>query len=135
MNELEIARILGKNVFTKKWFRGTYARDEGRSIKAQPESIYIFNLSARGEGPGSHWTALILCRDCFPTYFDSSGDPPPLYFEEFNKLFENFPLCVYSNVQIQADSSKSCGQYCCLISAYVTRGMTIVEARAPFGKD
>ncbi len=134
MNELEIAQCLGKNVFTRRWYRGTFARNEVADIVPWPQSIYIFNYSSRDE-EGTHWTALIINRNSFPIYFDSCGDPPPLYFEEFHKLFENFPLCVYSATQIQADSSKSCGQYCCLISSYVARGMTLVEARAPFGAD
>ena len=132
MNELHIASILGKNKFTQDWFRGTYARDEVADVKIQPRSIYVFNFSVRSE-KGTHWSCLVLTLNGFPIYFDPGGEPPPLYFEEFHSLFDKFPLCVYSALKIQHDSSKSCGLYCCLVAARLARGLTLLEARAPFG--
>jgi hypothetical protein len=47
----------------------------------------------------------------------------------------SYPFYIYNAQKIQSEESTSCGLYCVLISLYLSRGLTLSEARAKFTSD
>ena len=69
---------------------------------------YIINLQNKGEGNGTHWTALFV-QNKQVIYFDSFGFAPPELVKMFARQID--PSVVYNKKQIQNVESGVCGYY------------------------
>jgi len=126
MNEREITRLLKNHPFTRKRFRGCFARDELSQLNVSSGDILILNLSKR-TSPGSHWV-LIHCSKRHPLYFDPIGNPP-LHAEVYTFMLETFSKLYYNATQLQALTSKVCGNYVCYFATQLSAGRKLEEIR------
>jgi hypothetical protein len=131
MNEHQIANLLKSHPHTSPYFKGVFARDE-LPKRTEPGSIYIVNHSVRNE-VGTHWILLFITNAGVPLYFDTAG--LPAIFPEYLAVLEPYPFYVYNAQKIQSERSRSCGLYCVIISLYLSRGLTLYEARDKFTDD
>lgn len=126
LTSLDIENILNKTPL-RSIFRGTFSRDELRTIHpGKGREAGIINLS-RKHKPGTHWTAWFRHASNDICYYDSFGDiPPPL------ELLERYASdCnVYYNInRDQEFGTVICGQLCILFLL-----MEFAVSRIP-GKD
>ena len=100
MNTAQIERILRRDPYCKKIFKGVYARDQIKRVSYP--SAYIIN-SDPSTRPGRHWIAVFFDRRGNGQYFDSYGLPPKvLGFTEFMNRKSGFgteKLCKDSILQ------------------------------------
>ena len=73
MNTIQIERILRRDPYCKKIFKGVYARDQIKRVSYP--SAYVIN-SDPSTRCGKHWIALFFARRENGQYFDSNGLPP-----------------------------------------------------------
>jgi hypothetical protein len=131
MNESEITNMLISHPHTAPYFRGVFARDELPTY-VTPGSLYIINHSHRRK-MGTHWVLIFITNTKVPIYFDTSG--LPAIFPEYRTVLDKYPFYIYNTKKIQSDQSRSCGLYCVLIALYLSRGLTLYEARNKFTSD
>ena len=88
-----------------------YVGSKNSFIQKKPKlGAYIINMDT-AQGPGTHWTALILRPSC-AVYYDSFGLAPPPSILAFVRRFPSQLKVIHSSSQIQALPSTACGWYC-----------------------
>ena len=119
-NELTNFEINDLMKYYRLTFNGCYIKDKlPRRLK---NGSYIINLNGH-----SHWTALVKNGPDF-YYFDSFGMPCPTEVEE------RCGDIIWSDVDIQAISSSSCGWYCIAFVRYLNGKKNKKKAYADFLK-
>jgi hypothetical protein len=123
MNTLEINEILGKNIYTKHHFRGTFACCELDNIKnIRPGDSLVINTCC-GDEEYCHWISLVVnplkpnsYHKSSISIFDASGFRCDLYhtlIRDFvRKLRREFNCSnkIYYNVDpLQTETSSACG--------------------------
>lgn len=105
MNSLEIRNQLKGY----KGFLGVYPSDNLPDLK--PGEGLIANTDPHNK-PGQHWVAFYKNNTDTLEYFDSFGLPPLVpYFRKYinRSAHDRF---TYSTVQLQHESSETCGNHC-----------------------
>ena len=97
-------------------YLGTYPKDElvgqlANRLSKKERGGLIINMGDRETG-GSHWVAILMNKKN-TVYFDSFGISPPTEIVEFMKK-RKVPS-FYSDRQMQALDSTSCGWWCILM--------------------
>lgn len=90
-------------------FVGVFPCDRLPQLK--PGQAMIVNTDPHNE-PGEHWVAFYKSHTGYLEYFDSFGMPPlvPLIRNYINR--SDHGKFSYSTVQLQHESSQTCGNYC-----------------------
>ena len=103
LSNFEIERLM----YGVPGFEGVYAHNQIDSLKLKPKQGIIYNLEDTGQ-PGTHWVAIFI-GDKHAEYFDSFGLPPD---DRSLKCLQNSGKePIYSDTQIQENSSIECGYY------------------------
>ena len=103
--------ILKNDPFTKTVFTDVLPSDRlPREIRKGPRG-YILNTDA-SDMPGSHWIAMYLTEDGKGEFWDSYGQAPGFYNQNFAQFLDKHCATFTWNRRIlQAPSSDVCGQY------------------------
>ena len=103
--------ILKNDPFTKTVFTDVLPSDRlPREIRKGPRG-YILNTDA-SDMPGSHWVAMYLTEDGKGEFWDSYGQAPGFYNQNFTQFLDKHCGTFTCNRRIlQAPSSDVCGQY------------------------
>ena len=132
MNEEEIAKILTTDSFTRRNFRGVFAKDEFTIFSnLNSHQTFIVNTDNSNQ-PGSHWVAFQFSGDYSCEYFDSYGFPPSFY--GFDNVLKSYKIYM-SNKRIQGYKSSVCGQYCVLFLLLRGRGYSYHDFMSFFHKN
>lgn len=111
-------------------FRGVFAHNQVDDLKPKKGDSIIMNLDTIQQG-GSHWVAFFFSPEN-AVYFDSFGVPPDNrslnYLEKYGKQV------LFSDEQIQEDSSIECGYYSMAFIRAMNSGMTLQEFLLEFTK-
>lgn len=118
----ELSNIEIDNYFkTNPYYGGCMAKDE---FKIKPNKFFIINMDNH-TGEGTHW---ILCSNLNPRYcffFDPFGAPMPE--EVLYQMKKTKKKCFYSDVDLQALDSSSCGYFCCYFASQLCKGRSPVD--------
>ena len=83
MNTIKITHALQQDHFTKRTFCGVFPSDKlPKTIDKYPCAI-VANTDASGQ-PGSHWVVFYFPSEQKGEFFNSYGQPPEYYNDEFN---------------------------------------------------
>ena len=131
MNTAQIERILRRDPYCKKIFKGVYARDQIKRVSYP--SAYIIN-SDPSTRPGRHWIAVFFDRRGNGQYFDSYGLPPKvLGFTEF--MNRNSKKWIWNRKTLQGLYSAVCGQYCIYFVLLRCRGVSLRSVTSHFSSN
>lgn len=135
----EIRDILKTNKSTRKLLRGIWTRDKLKS-ETQLPGIWVVNTAKLGEA-GEHWVLTYISPDDGTLYyFDSLGKPPQHWeIKEFIRRATSPPTgCstaprsrFYCGVQLQGESSMTCGLYCLYVAARLSQAVTMRQCTLP----
>lgn len=119
MNTIDLVKVLSKNKYTSKKFKGVFPRNHLPKHIVKP-ALIIANTDPSSK-PGEHWVCFYIPKKGVGEYFDSFGDKPKnRQFIKF--LNDNVESFVYSKKRIQSDFSSWCGQFCCVYMYYKCKG-------------
>jgi hypothetical protein len=94
-----------------KSFKGTYMRDELKSLKRSESESLIINYDL-SKNSGTHWVLLFIKnKECI--YFDSFGLTPPPEVEQYCSGLSSRQ---YNSLPIQEPDSVLCGHYCVYVA-------------------
>jgi hypothetical protein len=102
--------ILKNDPFTKTVFTDILPSDRlPREIRKGPRG-YILNTDA-SDMPGSHWVAIYITEDGKGEFWDSYGQAPGFYNQNFTFLDKHCGTFTWNKIILQVPSSDVCGQY------------------------
>ena len=131
MNTAQIERILRRDPYCKKIFKGVYARDQIKRVSYPSACIINSDPSTR---PGRHWIAVFFDRRGNGQYFDSYGLPPEvLGFTEF--MNRNSKQWIWNRKTLQELYSAVCGQYCIYFVLFRCRGVSLRSVTSHFSSN
>ena len=111
MNTKQIWQALTNDVNTEKYFDGVFSYDTLKNIKQRPRLI-VCNTDPSYK-KGEHWILFFFNSDNSVDFFDSLGNEPSYYGDEFVKIIAKFSNYYYvGNNPIQSVNSNLCGFYC-----------------------
>lgn len=122
MNSNQLDRILGKNYYTKKYFKGVYSSNNIPTYKIFPH-CFVANTDKKGTF-GEHWVGFFIKDDKNAEYFDSYGEDPN---RDITKFLSNFSKVNLNNRSIQSPFSDSCGHYCVYYIYNKCKGISFIE--------
>lgn len=126
MNNIEINTILSCHEVTKDLFKGVYSKDTLKYISARPP-IVVCNTDP-SDKPGSHWVLFHFLKDNVVEFFDSLGNEPNFYGDEFINFMEKFSnKYIFNKRRIQPKNSSLCGQYCILYALLCVNSLNMNE--------
>ena len=116
MDSISLRKVLNRNKFTKKYFRGIFALDT-LPIKAKRPSLLVCNTD-KAHLSGIHWVGMYIpaknAKKQVPEFFDSFGRKPTKpQFLKFMRSFDAKKI-LFNSKQIQDNGTSSCGQITCL---------------------
>lgn len=82
-----------------------------KDLKQPLDRNYVVNMDPDVNGPGTHWTGLVVTSSNF-LYFDSFGAPPPLHIVSLARSV-GVPI-LWNNFIVQDINSDACGYFCVL---------------------
>ena len=104
MNTLELNYYMKKNIFSKKYFKGTFPIDLLPQKRVKRPSGFICNTDKSNKF-GTHWFAIFVPTHGPVEYFDSFGLKP--YLKEVKSFIKfNGSRYIYNPIQIQGNSTK-----------------------------
>ena len=109
MNSSDIYKILSRDVYTARYFRGVFPADKIPALTASS------GLVANTEGHmdvGSHWIAMFVHHPQTLEFFDSYGLPPSAYGQDIENFARQFTYVKCNKKQLQSLTSNVCGHYC-----------------------
>lgn len=93
---------------------------------------FIVNTD-KGINPGKHWVAIYISSSIEGEFFDSYGNSPSYYSNEFENFFDKHGLkMTYNQKRLQGYDSSVCGQYCIYYLMQSCRGMNMKSVVKPF---
>lgn len=112
MDSRQICTVLSCNENTAKYFSGVHSVDHLKHIHKKPK-LLICNTDP-SDRPGQHWVLFNFHCDTVE-FFDSLGNHPKYYGDEFVKFMSRFAnKCIYNARRIQPRGTSYCGHYCIL---------------------
>lgn len=115
-NSLELAEMM--KGYPK--FSGVYARDQLPMNECKKNLMYIINMD-KSTGGGTHWVIIFNVNPKYCLYIDSFGLAPPKEVEKFMKATDK--TCLFSDTDLQADASSSCGWFCVYFLQQLSKGV------------
>ena len=113
MENTTLTELLLSNKTTNKNYGGVFSCDSLPTKKVLKNKYYIVNTERINSTRVGHWVVLYFRADSCEFF-----DPLANKIQEYNKLIVDFMRkncsgkLSYSTVQIQANSSDKCGQFC-----------------------
>lgn len=103
--------ILKSDSFTKTVFTDVLPSDRlPHEIRKRPRG-FVLNVDPSNK-PGSHWIAIYLTADGKGEFWDSYGEKPGFYSQNFSQfLNKQCSTFTWNKRVLQAPSSNVCGQY------------------------
>ena len=103
--------ILKSDSFTKTVFTDVLPSDRlPHEIRKRPRG-FVLNVDPSNK-PGSHWIAIYLTADGKGEFWDSYGEKPGFYSQNFSQfLNKQCSTFTWNKSVLQAPSSNVCGQY------------------------
>jgi len=132
MDTIQINHVMQKYKFTKNQFCGVIPIDKLPLKKVSRPCSFIIN-SDKSTLPGKHWFAIYLPKKGNIEYFDSFGLKP--LNQEVYEFFKKNGNWIYNKIQLQSNTSKSCGKFTALYIAYRSKGLTYKDFISIFSKD
>ena len=107
MNSLQIEKVLSKNPYTRRLFKGVFAADTLRKFNEYPYCLVV-NSDKQME-KGTHWLGLYIPKSDTIEYFDSlaSGTVKP----EIKKFLDTFNHVKMNKKRVQSVYDTSCGHH------------------------
>ena len=131
MNSREVASVLLKDIYTRRVFRGVYARDQlPLYVNTSQASAFIVNTDST-LGPGEHWVAVWFDGRGRAEYFDSFG-LLPLYHDIESFIVRHSRSYVYNQRLLQDLTSSMCGYYVLYFVLMKSRGSNMSRMLSPF---
>lgn len=131
MQGYDIDRILRRDVFAKKYFRGVYPVDKlPIHENFERPACFVINTDPASR-PGEHWVSLYLDEAGKGEFFDSFG------LEVLHPLIARFLRrhCWYythNKRMLQSLTATTCGQYCVYFVKMRCRGHSLWRLLRPF---
>lgn len=131
MNSRDLARVLVNDPYSRRTFRGVYARDTLPYLtNTRRPSAYVINTD-RALGPGEHWVVVWFDGRGNSEYFDSFG------FLPFRREIESFILrhCHtyrHNRRVLQNVLSSTCGLYALYYVLQKSRGASLQRVLSVF---
>lgn len=129
MNSLEILKNLS---VIDTHTVGVFPADQIPRVWTKP-TAFVLNTDDHTK-PGMHWVAVHVDKLGNAMYFDSYGIPPFIP-EHFNRLRKNCKHFRWNAVQLQSESSDTCGQFCLMFLDYMSSGLGIQTFLNNFSDD
>ena len=133
MNGRQIARVLSKDIRSRRIFRGVYARDLlncSNQTFCRGPSVYVVNTDS-SDKPGEHWVALYFNGLGQCEYFDSFG-LPPRHLDIKMFIYKHCRKFCYNKRMIQPLTSDTCGYYVIYYILMKSRGLSLIRAMIHF---
>lgn len=113
---------------------GVYARDQIPRFVNQSFCGFICNTDTSRD-KGRHWVAIFVTSSSTGFFFDSYGNHPAFYAEEFEDFFIRNGLKLhYNNTRLQSYNSNVCGHYVCLHLLFQCRNLPIEQMLRMFSE-
>ena len=111
MNSLQILNILKSDPFTKTVFTNVLPSDRlPHEIQKKPRG-FVLNTDPSNR-PGTHWVAMYLTAEGKGEFWDSYGEAPGFYSQNFTQfLNKNCSTFTWNERVLQAPALDVCGQY------------------------
>lgn len=109
MEATEIIRILSQDPVTQAYFQGVYASDTIPHLSEK--SAIVVNLD-KSTQPGSHWVGFFIHENKTLEFFDSYGNAPDFYGDQFHSFLSKYPNLHWNSIAFQSPTSNVCGAYC-----------------------
>ena len=135
MNSLQLESVVKKMKCNEKYIRcEVLAADELPLITMSKPCFYIVNIDNSNK-QGSHWVVFHFPEYGVPEFFDSLGNPPKYYNDNFVYFFirnNNYNYYKHNNMRLQDYNSKYCGQYCLYYIQLRCRGISYMNVLSQF---
>ena len=132
MNTSSLQCILRCDPILSKSVVGIFASDELPKLLNSFPVSFIVNTDKRMD-PGRHWVAFYISSRTEGEFFDSYGNSPSYYSNEFEKFFDRHGLkMTYNQKRLQGYDSIVCGQYCIYYLMQRCRGIDMKCVVKPF---
>jgi hypothetical protein len=127
MDAYQLTGICNRHKHTCYYFGGVYAADTLPRIVPFYPIFYICN-TALSYRPGKHWVLIFLPGNDIPEYFDSLGFPPEFHNYLIHQfLMKQGPRYWLNYIKVQADNTKTCGQFCLFVADMRCIGLNMDE--------
>ena len=105
-----------------------------RSIQHYPMG-YIVNTD-ESHLPGKHWIALWFESPTYGEFFDSFGNEPAFYHNDFKEILRlSVRNYIYNDVVLQSSDSNTCGMYAVLYIILKAKGYSLRNIQQLFTTD
>lgn len=128
MDASQVLSLLRDNISTPSVYVDVVSIDTLPSNFKLPLYLVV-NLDKISQ-PGSHWVSVFINSNKQGIFLDSFGQPPPSAIESF--LQKRTVSYEYSNVQLQAFDSKSCGLFSAVALVHFHRNKTLKQFLSNF---
>ena len=132
LNTAELYSFLSYNETTSPYLGAVCAADQLPPLHIQNPKLFIVNTQT-SDLPGSHWVCFFLSEKGPPEFFDSLGQTPQYYQENFENFLVNHGYnYLINSCPVQSPNSTACG-YFCLFYAYLRcRGYSFENIMSKF---
>lgn len=135
MNTLQLTQVMEKDPKSRNKFCGVYASDTlPTTIEHFPCGL-IVNTDPQTE-KGAHWLAMYFPSKERGEFFDSYGNPPDFYRENFETFLDKQSRSwKYNHRSLQSLNSSTCGQFCLYFIMNRNRGKPLSIIVNSFSKN
>ena len=122
LNTQDLNDIGESNNVMKKKFLGAYPADSFPPFLSKKECGWIWNTDEK-HLPGQHWVAIYKYKKIL-YFFDSYGYSPKFYQKPYWKVKNHRFVNISKHIQLQSNSTSTCGAWCLLFLYYCFRHKT-----------
>lgn len=121
---------------SRKCFLGVFPSDVLPSKTICYPSCLIANVDSQYL-PGSHWVAFYFTALGNGEFFDSYGNPPDFYSDDFTRFISRGSQnkWTYNSTPLQGEFSNVCGEYAIFFLQHRNRGMPLTQIVNMFTKN
>lgn len=136
MNSIEIDELLRSNPITQKYYVGIFPCDALPKKLLKGGEFVIVNFCSKSS-IGCHWLLISMLRNGKDLeIFDSSGMPTHIFNGSILKFLRRHGKrrFVWNRMQLQAENSSTCGQFCVLYAYFKSVGINLKNFQKMFNK-
>lgn len=127
MNTLDLIQAMEQDSKSHGKFCGVYASDTLPKVIENYPCGLIVNTDPQTE-KGSHWLAMYFPSKESAEFFDSYGNPPDFYEENFKTFLNSHSRkWTYNHRCLQSLTSSMCGQFCVYFLLNRIRGKSLLQ--------
>lgn len=125
MNTRELEALLASDPIARPKFCGVYAKDTLPGPVETYPCGFIANTDPKNR-PGQHWVAFYFPSQAKGEFFDSYGNPPGFYDDDFEQFLKgNCQQWTYNRRTLQSLTTAVCGEYCVYYLLHRARGVSM----------